>query len=79
MFSDERGVSAKRNVNNTAFLYHLFDVLFYTGRTITFLKVSTMLRVQEYLPIYAVNAILRSFLVFHLAQKNFFYIAIKRE
>ena len=46
------GVSAKQVVNERAFLYCLLDISFYTRGTATFLTVSTVRGVQEYVPNY---------------------------
>ena len=41
------GAFAKQNINKRAFLHWLFCILFYTGRTATFLTISTMPGLQE--------------------------------
>ena len=44
------GLSAERNVNKRAVLYLLYHILFQSGRTATFLTVSTIPGAEEYLP-----------------------------
>ena len=61
VFRMKLGASAKQNVNGLNEHFCVFHIFFYIGRTTTFLSVSTMPGVHEYLP---------SDVVLLLAQKN---------